>query len=384
VRWTNLFEHLPTLAAMVLAPWHFFRRLPQTLNEYKPWYKSPLRFFGTLAVYVVILYQMLAPPGVKSLAGDALRALPFGPKWFSTALMFLPKNQAPTVLLTAIVLLMPLWMALIGLCMFVVVMTYEFLRSMAMLPSLNSARFPFPILNPCLYLVPLNPKLYFQLQYPRLWWGPFYFGLLALAVLFTFSVVFGGIGVGISTVPGEPAIGYTPSPSFPLPFGSLAILGCILWLLQRTLITPYVYMLRSALPIPTKQMYESDAYVVTEILKILSDWDITSWGTKKERKTMWIEGFLCKRLCRSWMRFRVRAVANELDLLHSHPDLLPSATQQMKEVFSDFQPSRIQEIFDQIPLEADQRRQREVLVEDSRGITAGRGISQRGYGRAVA
>jgi hypothetical protein len=247
---------VPTFVVIVVNPWHFYRRLPQILQERKPWYKTPLAFFATQLIYALILLPQVTPMEVREQATKFVQVVSGSPSWVPRTIIEFCIEHAPKVLLTLTALSAPLWMIIVAACMAIVTFIYEFTRTMVIRVRKH---YLFPILNPYLYIVPLDPLLYTRLCWSRFFWGLFYFGLLAAATAYIVTLVFVSAN-GLLTVL------FIPNPFSPVN----AVFVPILWVFQRTLITPYVCLLRSSSKAPSLLMHKSDGYVVNEIFRWLA------------------------------------------------------------------------------------------------------------------
>ena len=312
LRWLNLFELLPTLAVILLSPWHFFRRLPQVLEEKKPWYKTPLPFFSTLAVYTVLLIKHFASPEASRIANDLSTYASSGGTLVHSAVgIIVQSKESPTVLLATFALLSPLWVPVICLAMSIVTFLYETVRAISQTSGL-SRYIPLPILNPFLYLVPLDLQTYLRLRPSRFLWGLFYFGLLAILALFVFVLALYVLAL-VFLDASSTSSGDRPT----LPFGDL-IFGVLLWFFQRIFVFPYVCMLRTAAKGPTRLMCKSDAYVNVEIFKRFLDFaPQVNLGRSKMAP---LSSFFLNRVSLSWEKYRAIVIAEEQDLRRSAPE----------------------------------------------------------------
>lgn len=145
LRWFNFVEVIPTFAVLLIKPWHFYRRLPQILDQKKPWFKPPLPFLATQVIYALLFVKYLG------MDGGAL-------------------YQHPNVYFSIIVISSPLWMLLLALCMYPLASYWQFSREVSIRKYKCLYFELFVVLNPALYLIPLDRKTYSQMRWGRFFW----------------------------------------------------------------------------------------------------------------------------------------------------------------------------------------------------------------------
>jgi hypothetical protein len=293
LRWGNLFEAVPTVGELLTHPWHFYRRLPQILDQRKPWIKTPLPFFATQLVYGLLLVKLFG-------LGSALST-----------------ETSANLLLAGVALSCPIWMVALSFCMFVCTYFYEASRQVSA-SKYTSAYFDlFTILNPSLYLIPLDPRTYRSFRWTRFGWGVFYFGLIAAAIVGSLALMFGYSAFYLELYERDNPLGRELA---------LYLLVLAAWFaLQRALISPYVALLRNARTAPTQLMYGSDAYVIVQLASIAARLHPSLWTTK----------FVLRLMISAWRKNNARIKPELCDLRRLSQDDFRTAIGRQRKAFDD-------------------------------------------------
>jgi hypothetical protein len=327
------------------------------LNGTKPWYKSPLQFFFTVAVYVIVLARVLAPYA-SQLIDPTVTAL-VQPLALSGWLATVIQRNAVSAVLVLATISAPAWMLLLSAGMLALAFAYEVSRVLTRHRGFYAVT--FPILNLHLYAVPLDPRLYPRLAANRFWWALFYFGLVAAVVLLIMWTLLKPLDAITDAMIAK---GVNPAnPVMAVPYAVL------LWLFQRFLFVPYVFMLRASLPSPTLRMLKADAYVVNEILRELNDRQ-----NKSKRYGTWSDQVLAGWLLRSWVRAESRLGPELGRLERIDPSGAVRMKSQLRQVFGEFEAQRTKELFHGLSLKGGQRYQAESFVRAMFAIESGNGL----------
>lgn len=227
--YVNFLELIPTLAAIGLAPRHFFRRLPQILTGSHTHYTTPVKFFANFAALFVMFF-FLRHGDLSGVIGQ------------SNALWLMP-------------LLIPVTpFAMFGLSM-ACWLLYQ-------LPRLAPNGDAFPPPNPGPFKLLLNPFSYLKLQPNKYFWGLFYISvyfvsawqfvqvLVALGVL-SAAYLFNQLGEGHLVVKGIILL-------LGVGLAAMSIHGLVLH--------PYTEMFRAALRRPTRAVFESDVFEIRQAI----------------------------------------------------------------------------------------------------------------------
>ncbi|HMJ81640.1 MAG TPA: hypothetical protein VK504_00645 [Vicinamibacterales bacterium] len=241
-------KYLPTFAAILLVPSHFFRRVPRILAGASTPYMTPIGFFsGSIAlslvaglldvdrmVWLIVVEEFLATHGTPP-------AFPAGP--YLAVLLWISS---------------PVWLAIMSLLLFIPLGVAHGLGYTEKIPDL------------C--VVPLAPSTYREMVWQRLFWNSLYFGVYFLPILPVFVV-------GVLSAVNTPAVGLYRIGPVRL-WQMAATLGGVAWIVVR----PYVSMLRASVRMPTRLMLAVDVEEVAAKARSLSRFPSEDSANKLQRQ----------------------------------------------------------------------------------------------------
>ena len=225
ISYVNFVELLPTVAAIVLAPRHFFRRLSLVLAGKRRMYQTPVKFFVNFAsLFLAVFY--LRHGGLNGVLEQA------------SALWYMPLLIPFTPLAMA-------GLAVVCLCL------YQLPR---LVPS--ETRFPHP--NPHPLRLVLSPVAYWNLDLTRFAWGLFY-----ISVYFVAAWQLAQVMLGLDLLATVALVQQFGADHFVVKglilITALALAASIVhWLVFR----PYGEMFRMSLRRPTRTVFDTDVYEV--------------------------------------------------------------------------------------------------------------------------
>ncbi|MGR9276244.1 hypothetical protein ACU8KI_16715 [Rhizobium leguminosarum] len=272
----NVFDLLPTLAAIALAPDHFFKRVPQIISSKFTWHKTPIKFLTSGVALIVILLV-----------------------WLDAGLLEEYGLTDKTVIgryLLGICLTAPLTIPIIAvffrICLF-------FLSGLPGTSGNDTSQIAMEL------GIAVSAFTYVRIEYRKFLWSTFYFGVyfyISLQVFLLLSYYLWSFGDYIFeaaanamdgckshvddlvAISGQtltlaqraayyarcretvlPSANIGPSALTQIVFGGLAgitiIVGCAM------MIRPYIALLRSVVTIPTKRMHRVDCMEAVAALK---------------------------------------------------------------------------------------------------------------------
>ena len=243
ISYVNFVELLPTVAAIILAPRHFFRRLSLVLADKRRMYQTPVKFFVNFASLFLAVFYLRH--------GDLSGALQQ-----ATAVWYMP-------------LLIPLTPVLMAGLAIVCWCLYQLPR---LVPS--ETRFPHP--NPYPLLLVLSPVAYWHLDPRRFAWGLFYMSVYFVAAWQLAQVIIGADFLATVALVQQLGDGHLVVKAVVLIMAIVLATSIVHWLVFR----PYGEMFRTSLRRPTRTVFEADVYdienEVSEFLARAEHGDLTS------------------------------------------------------------------------------------------------------------
>jgi hypothetical protein len=342
IKYANWIELIPTAAAIVVCPHHFYRRLTRTLDK-KGVFLDPLHFaFNGLSVLITgvfFLYPRLAAHEfVRSLLNRLPGALLAGAE-------HLTKLKMGFVIVT-FALLTPIWIVPVSVLIYALLaLLSRLLQSDIVTDKGRSQR--LESLDHELLLVPLALDVYRRLDKKRFGWSVCYYGVTAfvliqvVAVVYTFGA-YGFTGV-MRQVPGN--------------ISAALLLGPTV-IAEALLIRPYIELLRASCVVPPIQFHRA-AYMEIKVRSEILLGDLTDLSKLPEGRS--------RKKARWWLpsgddgSFR----ANLID------SILSSADQLRSEIYSAASKMKVQE-FDFRHLDeswlSTLRRERAQAFQDALGL----------------
>ena len=236
--YANFVELVPTLISIAIAPRHFFRRLPRTLNGNSTHYATPVKFFFNFAAFFLAIV-FLRHGDLSNVVSQA------------SALWYLP----------TILPLTPPVMIVLGIVCWVL---YQ-------IPRLAPNGDAFPPPNHGAFRLLLSPRTYLSLDPSRFVWGLFYISIYFLAVWQIVQVVVAIDFLGVVYLVDAFGEGHVIPKAITILLG----IAIVAFSIHGLVLHPYMEMLRASLRRPTQNVFEIDVHdirqSVTEFLSIQAD-----------------------------------------------------------------------------------------------------------------
>jgi hypothetical protein len=286
--------------------------------------KTPLGFLALMAVAAYSAVELRHPHALLDL-------LSFFVQWMRehhhcrlltlwTGIDFLAMHQRPAtyLLLLLICFLSPIW--ILPPCLFLACITWlieEFRDRRRERIFIRASD-----LNPYVMLIPLDPRVYWRLQWSVFFWGLFYFGLYALFVLTIF----------VDNIAQGP-------PHFFFRVGGLGIVLLFSYyvslatLMQLILIRPYAALLRATSSPPTRRMRKADAYPLLSILRQVRAHMPRKRKPRPDRPEVW-KSLAVEELGKEWASYNRRIRQESSAILRQNPDLIRKLQQDQQRVFA--------------------------------------------------
>ncbi|MEM9645561.1 MAG: hypothetical protein AAF989_11270 [Planctomycetota bacterium] len=228
--YVNFVELLPTVAAIAMAPRHFFRRLPQTMAGQRSHFQTPVKFFANFAALFLAVFfvrhgdwTQLSEEGISF--------------WY----------------LAALIPMTPLAMYGLGIVSWVL---YQ-------VPRLSPNGDAFPPPNGGAFKLLLNPVTYLNLDPVKFLWGLFYISVYFVAVWQLVQVLVALDFLGVVYLVNALGDGHIAVKGIMILMG-LAIVALSV---HGFVLHPYMELLRAALRRPTVNVFESDVHQVRQMVR---------------------------------------------------------------------------------------------------------------------
>jgi hypothetical protein len=338
IKYVNLLELIPTFGAFLTAPVHFFRRLPLIRRGKKRWYKTPLAFLALMVVAAYSAVELRHPHALLDLLRFFVQWMRehghYGILTLRSGIEFLVRHQRPAtyLFLLLICFLSPIW--ILPPCLFLAGITWlieEFRDRRRERIFIRASD-----LNPYVMLIPLDPRVYWRLQWSAFAWGLFYFGLYALFVLVIF----------VDNIAQGP-------PHFFFRVGGLGVVLLFSYyvslatLIQLLLIRPYAALLRATSSPPTRRMRKADAYPLLSILRQVRAHMPRKRKPRPDRPEVW-KNLAVEELSKEWASYNRRIMQETSAILRQNPALIRKLRQDQQRVFAGAVP--IEKLRDAIAL----------------------------------
>lgn len=230
VSYVNFVELVPTIVAIAIAPRHFFRRLPRTLEGKCPHYKTPIKFFANFAALFLMLF-FLRHGDLKNVMSQA-NAL-----W---ALLLVIPLTPPAMIILGII-------------------SWGLYQAPRLAPNGDA----FPATNHGPFKLLIDPRTYFRLDWRRFFWGLFYIGIYFLAAWQIVQVLIAANFLAVVYLVDAMGEGHFIPKAITILLGIAMVAFCI----HGLVLHPYMELLRASLRHPARAAFEADVHEIRQCIR---------------------------------------------------------------------------------------------------------------------